>query len=347
MIRHPLASTLLSFLLVIGSTGCASIAAAGRAAHRTTGEETSCPDPGVLAGSHPTQVGLLQKEIADALPCAFTSTAWEPPGSTNLVVYLTPLNDHTRSVAQAIVDKTRLDGIAGVTLKQGAQSFSRAEEQSGAIERSIPRKVEAQVSVDRYGVVTVEMHGHPVSDASIAAASHVPGYQAEPVIVDENKPTASTTLPTPSTPSDCLARIRMADYERKPSPMDPPVPGYRIFVRLLPQVIRALPCNFSGSVNAYRTSQYVIFLAPLDRHARAVVSAIIANDPEARSSPAFTLTLLPGKQSLVRAEAQVQQQPMTTQGTGPNQKCAARRIRADGSVYVVHWDCPDDSGSIQ
>ena len=76
------------------STLAATSAAHASAPSAGPAEQTSCPDPGVLAGSHPTQVGLLQKAIADALPCAFTSTAWEPAGSNNLVVYLTPLNAH-------------------------------------------------------------------------------------------------------------------------------------------------------------------------------------------------------------------------------------------------------------
>jgi hypothetical protein len=138
VIRHPLAPTLLSFVLAIATTGCASSAAAGRAAQPTTGEETTCPDPGVFAGSNPDAVGLLQKQIADALPCAFTSTAYEPAGSRNLVIYLTPLSTHTRTVAQAIVDASPVSKILPVSLKQGAQSSSRAEEQSAAISRSIP-----------------------------------------------------------------------------------------------------------------------------------------------------------------------------------------------------------------
>jgi hypothetical protein len=173
------------FLLLLGG-GHAKTTAGARSA--TSAEETTCNDPGAILGSHPTAEGVLQTDLIHALPCAFSSTAWEPAGSTNFVVYLAPLNEHTRSVAEAIIAKDPVPGLASITLKQGAQSYSRGQEQMAAILTIIPPHARAPISLDRYGVVTVEIYGHPVSDASIIAASHVPGYQAEPLIVHVKKP---------------------------------------------------------------------------------------------------------------------------------------------------------------
>ncbi len=163
-----------------GLTGAAAVTSAHAAVVVPAGpaEQTSCPDPGVLAGSHPTQVGLFQKAIADALPCAFASTAWEPAGSRHLVVYLAPLNAHTRSVAQGIIDKTKLDGVLDVTLKGAVQSYARAKAQGEAIAKRFGTKVIADLSAD--GRVTV--HSNGVGDADVVAASHIQGYQADPSI---------------------------------------------------------------------------------------------------------------------------------------------------------------------
>jgi len=179
--------TLAAFSLALGVV--VLLLGGGRAkTSPTSGEETTCDDPGAILGSHPTAEGIFQTDLIHALPCAFSSTAWEPAGSQNLVVYLAPLNAHTRSVAEAIIAKDPVPGLASITLKQGEQSFSRGEEQQSAISRTIPRGTQFESSLDRYGVVTVEIYGHPVSDTSIIAASHVPGYQAEPVIVHVKKP---------------------------------------------------------------------------------------------------------------------------------------------------------------
>jgi hypothetical protein len=151
-----------------------------------------------LAGPNSDSVGILQAQIADALPCAFTSTAWE----NGLVIYLAPLNAHTRRVAQAVIDASPI-GYEVSSLKQGMQSWSRAREQQGAIGGVIPRHAKYESSIDRYGVVTVEIYGHPVSDAAIIAASHVPGYQAEPVIVHDKKPIVMCPM-SPGCPSEAI-----------------------------------------------------------------------------------------------------------------------------------------------
>jgi len=177
-----LASSAVMIAVPFGvSTLAATSAAHASAPSAGPAEQTSCPDPGVLAGSHPTQVGLLQKAIADALPCAFTSTAWEPAGSNNLVVYLTPLNAHTRGVAQAIIDKNPIPNVT-MSLKQGVQSYVRGKEQADAVVKQFAGKVTANVGADG----RVELETDKVPDASLTAASHVANYQAEPTIVHKS-----------------------------------------------------------------------------------------------------------------------------------------------------------------
>ena len=129
--------TLAAFSLALGVV--VLLLGGGRAkTSPTSGEETTCDDPGAILGSHPTAEGIFQTDLIHALPCAFSSTAWEPAGSQNLVVYLAPLNAHTRSVAEAIIAKDPVPGLASITLKQGEQSFSRGEEQQSAISRPSP-----------------------------------------------------------------------------------------------------------------------------------------------------------------------------------------------------------------
>jgi len=128
---------------------------------------------------------ILQMQIGEALPFQFTSTAWEPAGSHDFVVYLTPLNAHTRSVAQAIIDASTFVKEPGVTvtLKQGVQSFCLAQEQTAAVVSKFSRQI-VGAGADSDGSVTVDvLKGSSITDSAIIAASHVPGYQAEPLIV--------------------------------------------------------------------------------------------------------------------------------------------------------------------
>ena len=145
-------------------------------------EQRSCPPVGV-SGDKSDPVGYLQKQIYDALPCAFTSTAYEPAGSGNLVMYLAPLDAHTRSVAKAVIDASPLRG--GVKLKNAKQSYSRADEQiSALLGRFGDRVGPVWMNVD--GTVSVTVVNDDPSDYDIIAASHVPGYQADPIIDHES-----------------------------------------------------------------------------------------------------------------------------------------------------------------
>jgi hypothetical protein len=142
---------LLTLVLAVATAGCASGAAPVRAAHPTTGEETTCRDPGVLASPNSAPEAILQKQIADALPCVFTSTSYASPGSNRFFIYLTPLNTHSRAVAQAIVDASPASKILLVSLKQGMQSFSQAEQQKEAISNAIGAQAGLSIQVDVYG----------------------------------------------------------------------------------------------------------------------------------------------------------------------------------------------------
>jgi hypothetical protein len=146
---------------------------------------------------------------------------------------------------------------------------------------------------------------------------------------------ASTTL----TDADCRARIPLDNFKHNSVSPDPPDPRYPLMMRLLDEVSSALPCNLSGFVTETKWSHYVIFLAPLNAHTEDVAAAIISGDPQARSTPDFTVSLMAGKQSLVAAEAEVQRLPLM--------KCARYGIRRDGSLWVIHDDnfnCPPPPG---
>jgi len=76
----------------------------------------------------------LQGLLAVALPCNFSGVALEGPG---LTVYLTPLDDHTRSVADAILSRylpqVKELGTDSYILKEGKQSWAQAEVQMAEI----------------------------------------------------------------------------------------------------------------------------------------------------------------------------------------------------------------------
>jgi hypothetical protein len=124
---------------------------------------------------------------------------------------------------------------------------------------------------------------------------------------------------TSSSPSDCLAGTSYAIYERMPGPDAPPDPIYH----LMPELVRALSCNFSGvAMEPPGSYHYVIYLAPLDAHTRAVAEAVIAR------YPGVIVSLAAGKQSLAQAEQRVQQMP--------RKKCTIYTVDRDGSVIVLH-----------
>jgi hypothetical protein len=158
-------------------------------------EQTTCPDPGVLAGPDSAPEAILQKQVADALPCAFTGTALEPAGSKNLVIYVFPLNTHTQAVVQSLIDRSPVASIPGVTvqIKQGVQSFSRAEEQISAVLTALdPHNVQGAVEVD--GSVTFSIKDNRVPDNAVISSSHVAGYQAEPHITHISGDPVSVTV---------------------------------------------------------------------------------------------------------------------------------------------------------
>jgi hypothetical protein len=83
--------------------------------------------------SGPTSANL-QGLLAVALPCNLSGVEAAPGGG--LAVYLTPLDDHTRSVADVILNRY-LPQVTGFldsyTLKEGKQSLAQAEVQMAKI----------------------------------------------------------------------------------------------------------------------------------------------------------------------------------------------------------------------
>jgi hypothetical protein len=141
-------------------------------------EQTTCPKFGDEVSVN-DPVGLLQKQIADALPCAF-DTAYEPVGSKDLVIYLAPLNGHTKTVAEAIIARSPVSHDLTVSL-EGTQSFARASEEADVLGRKFGSKLE--VSIGYGGALTLIVHNpNAVAPESIVATLHSLGYQGTPRI---------------------------------------------------------------------------------------------------------------------------------------------------------------------
>jgi hypothetical protein len=106
--------------------------------------------------------------------------------------------------------------------------------------------------------------------------------------------------------------------------------------RLMTEIEMALPCNFSGSAVVPAGSyHYVVYLAPLNVHTRAVFESILARNPDVTSVPGVSFTVAAGKQSFAEGDAESGQLASKSKS-----KCLGYGVNADGSVTISPTGAP-------
>jgi hypothetical protein len=96
------------------------------------------------------------------------------------------------------------------------------------------------------------------------------------------------------------------------------------------EIEMALPCNFSGSaVVPAGSAHYVIYLAPLNAHTRAVFESVLARNTDVTSVPGLSFTVSAGKQSFAEGDAESSQLESRSKS-----RCLGYGVNADGSVTI-------------
>jgi hypothetical protein len=161
--------------------------------------------------------------------------------------------------------------------------------------------------------------------------------------------TAACSSATPAGGAQSSSSPSCSESTQRAAPHDPTAPQQQTHAPAMPlgviaQIREALPCNFSGmkaNAGAGGTDvrgTFVIYLAPLNSHTRAVADAIIERNPQFGPRTTGTIfELQAGKQSEFQAEQQI------ARLVAESRFCFVYQVQPDGSLArgsAEHPGCP-------